>query len=69
LQSIPIGSNVYLLGGLTNALDKQASEGNETATAAAEEGGPPVPLVLNATVEYDTSTQRSTKLADMPQPR
>jgi hypothetical protein len=58
---------VYLLGGLTNAIEKEASEGN--ATAEAEEGGPPVPLVLNATVEYDTFTQRSKKMADMPQPR
>ncbi len=69
-QSLPIGTTVYLLGGLTNAIEKEASEGN--ATAAAEEKADPeaaVPLVLNATVAYDTYTQMSKKLADMPEPR
>lgn len=67
-QTLPIGNTVFLVGGLTNALDVQAAEGN--ASAAAVEGlTPPAPLVLNATVAYDTYSQTSRKMADMPQPR
>lgn len=58
---------MYLLGGLTNGLDVAAAEG--TATAAEASRAPPEPLVLNATVAYDTYTQLSQQLADMPEPR
>lgn len=61
VQTIPLGNEVYLLGGLTNA-----AELDEKAGPAA---GPTVPLVLNATVAYDTYTMKSTELAPMPQPR
>lgn len=67
LQAIPIGNTVYLLDGLTNALEKEASEGN--AAAPAEATAPARPLVLNATVAYDTYTETSKRMADMPQPR
>jgi hypothetical protein len=65
-QTLPIGNTVYLLGGLTNAVAKEASEGNTTADAAAMA---PEPLVLDAVVAYDTYSQSSTQLARMPQPR
>jgi hypothetical protein len=68
MQAFPIGTGVYLLGGLTNALEVEAAEGNATAARDVEQD-PPVPLVLNATVLYNTYTQSSSQLADMPEPR
>lgn len=63
-KSVPLGNTVYLLGGLTNALEL------DPATAdAAPDAAPAVPLVLNATVAYDTYTETSRQLAPMPQPR
>lgn len=67
-RAFPIGSGVYLLGGLTNALEVEASEGNATAARDAVRD-PPVPLVLNATVLYNTFTESSSQQADMPEPR
>jgi hypothetical protein len=56
-----VGNTVYLVGGLT---DVRQVDGAEEPAA-----GPGVPLVLNATVAYDTYTETSQQLADMPQPR
>jgi hypothetical protein len=68
LQAFPVGSNVYLLGGLTNALEVAAAEGNASAARDAVTD-PPLPLVLNATVLYNIFTQATSQQADMPQPR
>jgi hypothetical protein len=68
VQAFPVGSNVYLLGGLTNALEVAAAEGNASAARDAV-AAPPLPLVLNATVLYNTFTQATSQQADMPQPR
>lgn len=65
LQSVPLGNTVYLLGGLTNALELE----DPTTADAAPGAAPAVPLVLNATVAYDTYTETSRQLAPMPQPR
>jgi hypothetical protein len=59
---------VYLLGGLTNALEVAAAEGN-ASTARDAAAAPPLPLVLNATVLYNTFTQATSQQADMPEPR
>lgn len=68
LQTMPVGTSVYLLGGLTNVLAVEASEGNATA-ADDFVSSPALPLVLNATVVYDTYSESSRQLAGMPQPR
>eukprot|EP00878_Enallax_costatus_P020354 GHUV01021508.1.p1 GENE.GHUV01021508.1~~GHUV01021508.1.p1 ORF type:complete len:354 (+),score=101.60 GHUV01021508.1:280-1341(+) len=59
LQTYPIGSTVYIVGGLTNA--EELPGGNMT--------GPPEPDVLRANVAYNTYTQSSTARRDMPEPR
>eukprot|EP00882_Tetradesmus_deserticola_P014166 GHRQ01015057.1.p3 GENE.GHRQ01015057.1~~GHRQ01015057.1.p3 ORF type:complete len:164 (+),score=70.77 GHRQ01015057.1:861-1352(+) len=67
-QSFPLGNSVYLLGGLTNAREVEAAEGNATAARDAA-SDPPLPLVLNSTVVYNTYTETSSQQADMPEPR
>eukprot|EP00878_Enallax_costatus_P018569 GHUV01019555.1.p1 GENE.GHUV01019555.1~~GHUV01019555.1.p1 ORF type:complete len:316 (+),score=27.42 GHUV01019555.1:88-1035(+) len=58
-KTYPIGSTVYIVGGLTNA--EELPGGNMT--------GPPEPDVLRANVAYNTYTQSSTARRDMPEPR
>eukprot|EP00882_Tetradesmus_deserticola_P003031 GHRQ01003218.1.p1 GENE.GHRQ01003218.1~~GHRQ01003218.1.p1 ORF type:complete len:273 (+),score=77.65 GHRQ01003218.1:174-992(+) len=67
-RSFPLGNSVYLLGGLTNAREVEAAEGNATAARDAA-SDPPLPLVLNSTVVYNTYTETSSQQADMPEPR
>lgn len=67
-QTLPLGSKVYLLGGLTDASHVGATEGGETATAASRRDVPE-PIVLNSTVEYDTYSETAKRKANMPQPR
>lgn len=57
LQTLPIGNNIYIIGGLTNAQDL-TGRGNESQ-----------PVVLDTTVAYNTFTEALAQLADMPQPR
>lgn len=59
LQTFPIDSTVYIIGGLTNA--EELPGGNMT--------GPPEPVVLKANVAYNTYTQLSTPRSNMPEPR
>jgi hypothetical protein len=60
-QTLPVGNTVYLVGGLTDA--RQVDSAEEPGA------GPGLPLVLNTTVAYNTYTETSQQLADMPQPR
>lgn len=65
-QTLPVGNTVYIVGGLTDALDLAAPSPRGGAGAAAQR---PRALVLNHTTAYNTYTQIYTRVADMPQPR